>query len=173
MAQKHDRLWAGIGETNMKTKKKPGRSSIREGEQISIKMPSRLGKSFVAVDLQSGSEAAKAALRLAKQMQTEGVSWVEANNRLYGVGGVLTQLSARERNAFFQTKQAAEITEILEQLPEPKAKVGRPRAELNGKILARVPKSVHAALLAEAEAEGVSLNQLIVSKLSVQLRAAV
>jgi predicted HicB family RNase H-like nuclease len=154
----------------MKTKKK---SSIRDGEQISIKMPSGSGNSLVAVELHSGSEAAKAALRLAKQMQTEGVSWVEANNRLYGVGGVLAQLSASERTAFFQTKEAAKITEILEQLPEPKARVGRPRAELNGKILARVPKSVHASLLAEAEAEGVSLNQLIVSKLSVQLRAAV
>ncbi|MEX2140948.1 MAG: toxin-antitoxin system HicB family antitoxin [Pirellulales bacterium] len=121
----------------------------------------------------SVTRSVEAALRLAKQMHAEGVSWVEANNRLYGVGGLLAQLSERERTAFFETKEAAEITEILEQLPEPKAQVGRPRSDLNGKILARVPKSIHAALLAEAEAEGVSLNQLIVSKLSVQLRAAI
>lgn len=65
------------------------------------------------------------------------------------------------------------MRELLESLPEPKNKVGRPRRDVNGKILVRVPKTVHAALLAEAEAEGVSLNQLILSKLSVQLRAAV
>jgi predicted HicB family RNase H-like nuclease len=43
----------------------------------------------------------------------------------------------------------------------------------SGKILVRVPKTIHAALLAEAEQEGTSLNQLILSKLSLQLRAAV
>jgi predicted HicB family RNase H-like nuclease len=37
----------------------------------------------------------------------------------------------------------------------------------------RIPKSLHAALLAEAEAEGISLNQLCLTKLAVQLRAAV
>ena len=36
-----------------------------------------------------------------------------------------------------------------------------------------LPRSVHAALLAEAKAEGVSLNQLCVSKLVAQLRAVV
>ena len=35
--------------------------------------------------------------------------------------------------------------------------------EYNGRILVRVPKSVHAALAHEAEQEGVSLNQLIVA----------
>jgi predicted HicB family RNase H-like nuclease len=37
----------------------------------------------------------------------------------------------------------------------------------------RPPRSVHAALLAEAKAEGVSLNQLCVSKLVARLRAVV
>jgi predicted HicB family RNase H-like nuclease len=46
-------------------------------------------------------------------------------------------------------------------------------ASTNGKIAVRVPRSIHAALLAESKAEGVSLNQLIVSKLAVQLRALV
>ncbi len=42
--------------------------------------------------------------------------------------------------------------------------------DFNGKILVCVPKSLHAALSHEAESEGVSLNQLIVAKLSAQLR---
>jgi predicted HicB family RNase H-like nuclease len=123
----------------------------------------------------SFSKKADAALAAAKKLASENTNWVDANNKLYGIGGILTQLfpTVEERRKFIDTEQSEEIQAILEQLPEPKAKVGRPRDEVNGKILVRVPKSVHAALLAEAETEGVSLNQLIVSKLSVQLRAAV
>jgi predicted HicB family RNase H-like nuclease len=44
---------------------------------------------------------------------------------------------------------------------------------LNGAISVRLPRSVHAALLAEARAEGVSLNQLCLSKLVAQLRAVI
>ena len=46
-------------------------------------------------------------------------------------------------------------------------------ATANGAISVRLPRSVHAALLAEAKAEGVSLNQLCLSKLVAQLRAVV
>ena len=46
-------------------------------------------------------------------------------------------------------------------------------ASANGSISVRLPRSVHAALLAEAKEEGVSLNQLGVSKLVAQLRAVV
>jgi len=34
----------------------------------------------------------------------------------------------------------------------------------------RIPKSLHAALASEAEAEGVSLNQLVQAKLSLHLQ---
>jgi predicted HicB family RNase H-like nuclease len=34
----------------------------------------------------------------------------------------------------------------------------------------RLPKSLHAALVSEAEAEGVSLNQLVVAKLALRLQ---
>jgi len=40
--------------------------------------------------------------------------------------------------------------------------------EYNGKILVRVPKSLHKNLMAQAKHEGVSLNQLIVFKLAGQ-----
>lgn len=39
-----------------------------------------------------------------------------------------------------------------------------------GKILLRLPKSLHASLIDEAVSEGTSMNQLILSKLSVPLR---
>jgi predicted HicB family RNase H-like nuclease len=40
--------------------------------------------------------------------------------------------------------------------------------EYNGKILVRVPKSLHKELVAKAKNEGVSLNQFIAYKLSQQ-----
>lgn len=42
----------------------------------------------------------------------------------------------------------------------------------NGNISVRVPKSIHAALLREAAAEGVSLNQLCSAALAVPLAVA-
>lgn len=59
------------------------------------------------------------------------------------------------------------------ELPEPAAKELPQADQASGKILVRVPKTLHAALLSEADQEGTSLNQLLVSKLSLQLRAAV
>jgi predicted HicB family RNase H-like nuclease len=44
-------------------------------------------------------------------------------------------------------------------------------ATARGAVSVRLPRSVHAALLAEARAEGVSLNQLCLSKLVVSLNA--
>jgi predicted HicB family RNase H-like nuclease len=37
----------------------------------------------------------------------------------------------------------------------------------NGSISLRVPKSLHRSLVKEAQAEGISLNQLILTKISV------
>ncbi|MBI3823875.1 MAG: toxin-antitoxin system HicB family antitoxin [Planctomycetes bacterium] len=39
----------------------------------------------------------------------------------------------------------------------------------SGKFVVRLPRSLHAALEAEAEREGVSLNQLVVAKLSLPM----
>lgn len=47
------------------------------------------------------------------------------------------------------------------------------REDCNGKLLMRVPKSVHVALLQEADWEDISLNQLILPKLCVQLKALI
>jgi predicted HicB family RNase H-like nuclease len=46
-------------------------------------------------------------------------------------------------------------------------------ASANGAIRVRLPRSVHAALLAEAKAEGGGLNQLCLSELVAQVRAVV
>ena len=57
----------------------------------------------------------------------------------------------------------------LDSLPEPPV---RPEPkEFSGKFNVRIPKSLHAALVSEAEAEGVSLNQLVLTKLALHLQA--
>ena len=62
----------------------------------------------------------------------------------------------------------------MDRLPAPPVKeVVQLTASANGAISVRLPRSVHAALLAEAKAEGVSLNQLCLSKLVAQLRAVI
>ena len=50
--------------------------------------------------------------------------------------------------------------------------IGAMKKEYSGKLLLRLPKSLHKALAEEAEKEGVSLNQLIMCKLGVLLRKA-
>jgi hypothetical protein len=106
-----------------------------------------------------------------KLAQTSGLTWVEANNAVYGAGGPFARLfpTAKDRAAFAKTKECRQIDRLIDSLPEPV--VGPQRREYSGKFNVRVPKSLHAALASEAEAEGVSLNQLVVAKLALHLQA--
>jgi hypothetical protein len=110
-------------------------------------------------------------LTLARKLaETSGITWVEANNAIYGPGGPFTRLfpNAKDRAAFAKTEEARHIDRLIDSLPEPP--VGPQRREYSGKFNVRVPKSLHAALASEAEAEGVSLNQLVVAKLALHLQ---
>ena len=48
----------------------------------------------------------------------------------------------------------------------PRRRPGRPAAGYNGRILVRVPNSMHREMVERAEKEGVSLNQLVLTYLS-------
>src|SRR5436190_22124595 len=94
-----------------------------------------------------------------KLAETPGLTWVDANNAIYGPGGPFTRFfpNAKDRQAFAKTRQSREIDGLIDTLPEPDV---RPQGrEFSGKFNVRIPKSLHAALATEAEAEGVSLNQ--------------
>jgi hypothetical protein len=129
----------------------------------------------------SVGDRAKLALTFARRRSKSADSWIDLHNALYGMGGKCTELfsTQADRTAFAGTREYQEIARLLDALPDAESATDNNRnsakaAETaNGRILVRVPRSVHAALLSEAEAEGVSLNQLIVAKLTVQLRAAV
>jgi predicted HicB family RNase H-like nuclease len=101
--------------------------------------------------------------------ETAGLTWVEANNAVYGPGGPFARLfpSVKDRMAFARTAESRAIDKLIDSLPEPPLQ--SQRREYSGKFNVRVPKSLHAALAREAEAEGVSLNQLVLAKLAVHL----
>ncbi len=111
-------------------------------------------------------------LTLARKLnEVPGLTWVEANNAVYGPGGPFARLfpTARDRAAFARTEASGQIDELIDTLPDPP--VESQRREYSGKFNVRLPKSLHAALASEAEAEGVSLNQLVVAKLAMHLQA--
>jgi len=118
---------------------------------------------------------ARQVLEYAEQRAQQATDWVELHNALFGLGGKATELlTDSERTAFTRTTEYRRILALLDSLPPPAVKeFGELLASANGAISVRVPRSVHAALLAEAKAEGVSLNQLCLSKLVAQLRAVV
>lgn len=110
-------------------------------------------------------------LTLAQKLaEAPGLTWVEANNAVYGPGGPFVRLfpNAKDRAAFARTEASRLIDQFIDTLPDPP--VGPQRREYSGKFNVRLPKSLHAALASEAEAEGVSLNQLVVAKLAMHLQ---
>jgi len=105
--------------------------------------------------------------------QSPGVTWTEANNAIYGPGGPFARLfpNAKDRLSFAKTKESRQIDRLIDNLPDwAIPPVGPQRREYSGKFNVRVPQSLHAALASEAEAEGVSLNQLVVAKLALHLQ---
>jgi predicted HicB family RNase H-like nuclease len=99
-----------------------------------------------------------------------GTTWVDANNAIYGPEGPFARLfpNIKDRVAFAKTKESRQVDRLIDSLPEPS--VGPQRQEYSGKFNVRLPKSLHAALASEAEAEGVSLNQLVLTKLALHLQ---
>ena len=130
---------------------------------------------------EEGSERRVAArarqlLAFAEQRARQAADWVGLHNALFGLAGKATELltTESERTAFTRTPECKRIFALLDSLPAPGVKeFGELLATAHGAISVRLPRSVHAALLAEAKAEGVSLNRLCLSRLVAQLRAVV
>jgi hypothetical protein len=126
----------------------------------------------------SKSVAAKAKelLAFAEHRSERAADWLELHFALFGVGGKASELftTRAERTALSRTPEYKRILALMDRLPRPASKgLNELISSANGAISVRLPRSVHAALLAEAKAEGVSLNQLCLSKLVAQLRAVV
>ena len=70
-----------------------------------------------------------------------------------------------------KTEQYKKIRELIARAIETYGLVEGATPKKSGRFVVRLPQSLHAALEREAEQEGVSLNQLVVAKLAVQLKA--
>jgi hypothetical protein len=112
---------------------------------------------------------AQQALAFARQKVKQCDHWIEFSNALFGIGGKLGELfpTESERTQFTRTSEYEAVMQMMDELQGPETE------DCSGHFMVRGPRSLHAALMKEAESEGVSLNQLCISKLSMQLRAIV
>jgi HicB family len=119
---------------------------------------------------------ARQVLEFAQQRAQEAADWLEVHFAVFGAEGLASKLfpTEHERTAFLRTAEYKQFLALLDRLPRPtKNETREVVSSANGAISVRLPRSVHAALLEEAKAEGVSLNQLCVAKLVAQLRSVV
>ncbi len=99
-------------------------------------------------------------------------AWANLSNALFDpVNGLITRAypTRAEREAFLKTDQYKKIREVLAHAIDVHGLVEGATPKKSGRFVVRLPQSLHAALEREAASEGVSLNQLVVAKLAVQL----
>jgi hypothetical protein len=115
-------------------------------------------------------------LEQAKQVAEKAGGWADFSAALFDYSsGLVTRTfpDETERQAFFESKQHEEINKMLIGLMKKHGVVnGAGRKEKSGKFVVRVAKTIHEKLETEAKMEGVSLNQLAVTKLALPLKEA-
>ena len=109
-------------------------------------------------------------LSFAQESAKHAKTWMDLHNAVYGLGGKFGELfpDQKSRTVFAKSSQFHEIGHMIRALNKDES------VEMtipSGKFILRVPESLHAALLAEAKAEGVSLNQLCMAKLVASLQS--
>ena len=113
-------------------------------------------------------------LEQAKRVAASAETWADLSNALFDpVNGLITRAypTRGEREAFLETGQYKKIRGPLAQAMDTHGLVEGATPKKSGRFVVRLPRSLHAALEREADAEGVSLNQLVVAKLAVQLNS--
>jgi predicted HicB family RNase H-like nuclease len=114
----------------------------------------------------------KALLDRARQLSAECETWADLSNALFDpLEGELTRAftAGEQRVAFRQTSEYQQILEILEEKMKATGLIQGATPRKSGRFVVRLPRSLHAALEAEAKEEGTSLNQLVLAKLAVRL----
>jgi predicted HicB family RNase H-like nuclease len=99
-------------------------------------------------------------------------TWADLSNFVFDPEeGILAGIypTEAERREFINTAEFKEIRRLINEAKERTGLVEGATPKKSGKFVVRLPRSLHAALEAEAAREGVSLNQLVVAKLSMQM----
>jgi len=111
-------------------------------------------------------------LNSAQVVASSAETWADLSNALFDPeeGLVAKAYPTREeREQFLKTKEYQAIRQLIDAATERTGLIEGATPKKSGKFIVRLPRSLHAALDAEAEAEGVSLNQLVVTKLAIQM----
>jgi len=118
----------------------------------------------------SASQRSKEFHEFVAAMAAQNLNYSELWNVAFGIGARFSQLfpAKEDRDKYFDSPTAQKVEKLL-------ASARRPESEEpnSGKLLLRLPKSLHSALADEARKEGTSMNQLILAKLAVSLHQAV
>lgn len=115
---------------------------------------------------------AKKVLDSARAVALSSATWADLSNALFDpIEGLVAKAYPHrdEREKFIQTGEYKAIRQLVDAAEERTGLVEGATPRKSGKFMVRLPRSLHAALDAEADQEGVSLNQLVVTKLAAQL----
>jgi len=99
-------------------------------------------------------------------------TWADLSNSLFDpLKGLVARTfpHSEERAKFRKTSAYEELHALVEKKMEATGLVSGATPKKSGRFVVRLPRSLHAALEREAEAESTSLNQLVVAKLAIQL----
>jgi hypothetical protein len=114
------------------------------------------------------NELLNEAERAARDAQT----WADLSNFLFNPidGLVARAYPTREaRETFVKTDEYKKVRKLVCDAIERHGLVEGATPRKSGRVVVRLPQSLHAALEREAATEGVSLNQLVIAKLAVGL----
>ena len=111
-------------------------------------------------------------LKSARRLAASAATWADLSNALFDpLDGLLAKAypTQQERAAFVQSPEYQEIRRLIDDAVARTGLVEGATPRKSGRFVVRLPQTLHGALEREAENEGVSLNQLVVVKLAVQL----
>jgi hypothetical protein len=111
-------------------------------------------------------------LELARHEAAKATTWADLSNFFFDPeDGLISKAYAvgPERTAFMKSPEYKAIRQLIEEMQQRMGFIEGMTPKKSGKFVVRLPRSLHAALEAEAEREGVSLNQLVVAKLAMQM----
>jgi hypothetical protein len=113
-------------------------------------------------------------LKQARAQAETAESWADLSNALFNpVDGLVTKAFPKraDREAFSKTEEYKKIRELINESIAKHGLVEGATPKKSGRFVVRLPQSLHLALEREAQREGVSLNQLVVAKLAIQLNS--
>lgn len=115
---------------------------------------------------------AESILESAREEAEKVETWAELSNFLFNPDDGLISTAypvGPERKEFMRSAEYKAIRELIDEVRERTGFIEGMTPKKGDRFIVPLSHSLHAALEAEAQREGVSLNQLVVAKLSMQM----